>query len=769
MAIVYSYPTIDEVSGSDLLVISDKSKQNNTRSVSVDALGEYINTYAPTPEGSIIDTVSVIGGNATRTKVVTIPDGATSVDYTFGNDGFTAVNLADGLITISDNAFTSNLLTSVTIPSTVTTIGDSAFSNNANLSSVTLGNSVQSIGRLAFYDGSISSITFPNSLLTIGEGAFKSNELTSVTIPNNVTAIGECSIVGIYNGTFQQNNISSLTLGSSLQTIGTFAFNQNQLTSVVIPDSVTEICNAAFSYNLLTSVDLGNGVQYIKEYAFSGDAGTPTNQITSLTVPDSTIEIEEGAFRDNNISSLTLGSGLTTIGAYAFAYNDISTLSIPSSVTSIGGSAFVGQSVDITSLTFAQGTGLTIVGGAFSPGGFNLTSLSIPNNTISGGVNFRGGSQIGALTIGDGCTIGGEDFSTSTMTTVNIGNNATIEAGAFAGASMTSLTVGDDCSLTSPALSGQPTIGSFNDVTVGDIVFGDNLTTDTIAEGQFEYGPFSDSNGSGALSITGTFTAGDNINFGRRAWFYETNVIESGPSAVTFGPNFTNGEYAFYGAFSLSSFTFTGSPANTVPNGVTIPALMFTSVHEVTSLTIGDNVTIDYAGFSDNVAVTSLTLGNNVTLTANGNPSSGSSSGYGSNFEYLGSDTSGLDVTIPGTTTLAITSFRGAKINNLTIQSGITEIPASCFSHTTQSPPSSTPNYTFASISIPSSVLTFRYGCFAAKGFPSSTTLTLGSSGNPITVEGYAFNCLTSSDTVEIPTGSTYQSSSFGQATINFY
>ena len=792
MARISTYIKDDGLSDKDLLIGSNYVSGENgaeeyeTANFTLEGLSNF---FAQDIIGSndglsyITENVELDGSTAKKVKICSFPTGTTIIDGSFRSSELTTVNLPDSLVTIQDYAFFDNFISSITIPDNttsigdwafygnlletvvigdgVTTIGESVFANQTNLSSVTLGSSVQNIGQGAFDGCNIASITLPDSLLIIGYSAFGRNSLTSVTIPNNVITLGGDN--SGYYGPFYENNISSLTLGSSLQIIGARTFQSNQLTSVVIPDSVTEIGREAFSYNLLTSVDLGIGVQYIRNSAFAGSGGTPTNQITSITIPDSTIEIEGGAFSNNAISSLTLGSGVTTIGSNAFSYNDIPTLSIPSSVTSIGGSAFVGQSVDITSLTFAQGTGLTIVGGAFSPGGFNLTSLTIPNNTISGGVNFRGESQIGALTIGDGCTIGAEDFSTSIMTTVNIGNNATIGQGAFDGAQMTSLTVGDNCSLTSPALSGQPTIGSFNDVTVGDIVFGDNLTTDTIAEGEFEYGPFSDNNGSGALSITGTFTAGDNINFGRRAWFYETDATGQGPSAVTFGPNFTNGKYAFYGAFSLSSFTFTGSPANTVPNGVTIPALMFTSVHGVTSLTIGDNVTIDYGAFSDNEAVTSLTLGNNVTLTNNGNDLSFYSD-RGSNFEWLGNGGSGITLVIPGTTTLVRASFKDAKIIDLTIQSGLTEIPSECFE-----------GNSITSLSIASTVLTFGGGCFADQTLPGLTTLTLGSAGNPVTVGSNAFFNAVDLTTVNLPTGSTYNTTGAGNpsfpagATINFY
>src|ERR1039457_1377456 len=65
----------------------------------------------------------------------------------------------------------------VTIPSTidglpVTTIGDSAFAF-CPLSSVTIPNSVISIGDWAFFDcRSLTSVTIPNSVTNIGDHAF---------------------------------------------------------------------------------------------------------------------------------------------------------------------------------------------------------------------------------------------------------------------------------------------------------------------------------------------------------------------------------------------------------------------------------------------------------------------------------------------------------------------------------------------------------------------------------------------------------------------
>ena len=50
MPIAYSYKEIDEVSGDDLLIISDKSTSYRTKSVTVDELGQYFNANTVTSE-----------------------------------------------------------------------------------------------------------------------------------------------------------------------------------------------------------------------------------------------------------------------------------------------------------------------------------------------------------------------------------------------------------------------------------------------------------------------------------------------------------------------------------------------------------------------------------------------------------------------------------------------------------------------------------------------------------------------------------------------
>jgi hypothetical protein len=67
-----------------------------------------------------------------------------------------------------------------------------------NLTSVTIGNSVTSIGSKAFVACSgLTSVTIPNSVTSIGDYAFQwCSSLTSVTIGNSVTSIGDYAFYG---------------------------------------------------------------------------------------------------------------------------------------------------------------------------------------------------------------------------------------------------------------------------------------------------------------------------------------------------------------------------------------------------------------------------------------------------------------------------------------------------------------------------------------------------------------------------------------------
>ncbi|BAV23140.1 hypothetical protein CGBL_0114110 [Corynebacterium glutamicum] len=164
----------------------------------------------------------------------------------------------------TDHAFIGRLITSVTIPDSVTSIGRYAFLNN-QLTSVTIPSSVTSIENDAFANNQLTSVNIPNSVTRIESAAFYGNQLTSVTIPSSVTSIE--------GSTFGYNQLTSVTIPGSVTRIGGYAFHGNQLTSVTIPGSVTSIGRYAFRGNQLTSVTIPSSVTSIESDAFRGNTG----------------------------------------------------------------------------------------------------------------------------------------------------------------------------------------------------------------------------------------------------------------------------------------------------------------------------------------------------------------------------------------------------------------------------------------------------------------------------------------------------------------
>jgi hypothetical protein len=78
-------------------------------------------------------------------------------------------------------------LTSITIPNSVTSIGYAAFEYCPGLTSVVIPNSVTSIGNYTFGScSSLTSITIPNSVTSIGNNTFEyCTGLTSIIVDEN--------------------------------------------------------------------------------------------------------------------------------------------------------------------------------------------------------------------------------------------------------------------------------------------------------------------------------------------------------------------------------------------------------------------------------------------------------------------------------------------------------------------------------------------------------------------------------------------------------
>ena len=151
----------------------------------------------------------------------------------------------------------------------MTEIDDYAFNGCISLSSVTIPNSVTSIGVYAFeYCASLKSITIPDSVPLVGPGAFSNcTNLTSVTIQNGVMYIGNEAFANC-------TSLTGITIPDSVTWIGRYSFGGcTNLTSITIPNSVTSIGDYAFGYYYDEYDDSVKKIDNFKIYCYSGTAG----------------------------------------------------------------------------------------------------------------------------------------------------------------------------------------------------------------------------------------------------------------------------------------------------------------------------------------------------------------------------------------------------------------------------------------------------------------------------------------------------------------
>ena len=190
------------------------------------------------------------------------------------------------------------------------------FPNRATLKSAVVCEGVENIGNYCFgVTSNMTTVSLPDTLKTIGVNSFRESGITSITIPENVTSIG--------NSAFR--NCKSLT------------------GDLIFPDSMEVIDHYAFQEctKLNGTIDIGNGTKFIGNMAF-GVSGAGEMKYTTLLLGDSLEFIGWAAFQGaglvNNV--IELPSSLKVIGDFAFnhlASVGNTTIEIPASVQYLGG------------------------------------------------------------------------------------------------------------------------------------------------------------------------------------------------------------------------------------------------------------------------------------------------------------------------------------------------------------------------------------------------------------------------------------------------
>ena len=240
-----------------------------------------------------------------------------------------------------------------------------------------LDSSVTSIGVSGFYNywwpenGSITSVNIPNSVITIGRNAFYLVfSITSLTFGNSVETIGDYS--------FEGANPATLVLPDSLKYIGNFSMKHMfRLTSLIIPNNVTFIGEDAFDRSPLTTLTIGRSVTTIGHNAFRSAQLTCLTNLSGLTT---------AALVNAGISS---AADLPSCGASNFAYvstyDNGFTVQVTNfdpalgyTVTSNAGRATIDSQglITVTGLGIYQSATVTVTRNGNNPGSSSVTGRS---------------------------------------------------------------------------------------------------------------------------------------------------------------------------------------------------------------------------------------------------------------------------------------------------------------------------------------------------------------------------------------------------------
>ena len=312
-------------------------------------------------------------------NTLVLPD---NVNYSIYNYAFYSMNFETVIIpecvdTICEYAFTYSKVRYLSFENGIKNINEYAFANCYNLFTVTLPQSLEYVSEYTFNECTslkeiynltnisdfdlyipyliIHTKTDEPSIYTIDSdviyavyedkayvcGYIDTDSNNEITIKNKIKYHeSNYDVKYISDGAFYYSNLKKITIGSSIEEIGNYAFQSSRdltevtfesnsklrtiresafydcssLASIVIPDSVEELGSMCFDscYNL-KSVTLSNKIITIPSYCFEY-----CYDLCDITLPDSIQIIEEEAFCRTNIKSINIPKNLFSISESAF-------------------------------------------------------------------------------------------------------------------------------------------------------------------------------------------------------------------------------------------------------------------------------------------------------------------------------------------------------------------------------------------------------------------------------------------------------------------
>ncbi|MBQ7973209.1 MAG: leucine-rich repeat protein [Lachnospiraceae bacterium] len=408
----------EETSETTEVISSENSEIENSETISEvgseeEALQPIIlEEIAPLESEPVIEAEDVVASSVEE-GVLTIDASVTSISYLdLSGYSFHTLRFEEGslLTVIKEGAFAGmeNLLeVDFSNCAQLTDIEKNAFKGCTALTTVTLSDSLQTIGISAFENCGLTEITLTQGLISIGSYAFKGcGSLTEVIV--NANNISCASAIGIFQNcditeiSFANNNTvvpaglfcsarfhdeetdandAVITIPYFIQGIGVNAFKSSNLQNVIFENTesktsaLSSIGKAAFmGCNKLNNVTFPSSLKTIEQEAFK-----ECKAMTEISIPDSVSNIGKEAFSTcTDVETLRLSNATDNLGSGIFKNcSSLLEVEIPYGVTYISSNEFEGC-VSLAEVTIANSV-LEIQSSAFKDC-VSLNGITIPNS-----------------------------------------------------------------------------------------------------------------------------------------------------------------------------------------------------------------------------------------------------------------------------------------------------------------------------------------------------------------------------------------------------
>ena len=247
------------------------------------------------------------------------------------------INTPEECFEVSDNGDGTGTITNydescgskVKIPDTI---------NNLTITRIGDGSGTGENAQGPFTRKNITSVMFPDTLNYIGKIAFFRCRLTTLEIPSNVRVIGFQA--------FTFNDLTSVTLNEGLEAIGQEAFTGNNLTTIYIPRTVTSMTSAIASANLMEGDNAfvynhdENGNINLTELNSYGNRNS-----TEIIFPDNIKVLGHlSLYSMGNLEILNIPDTVETLDAkFIYRMPSLTTINIGSGIKNIDAEAFIGK------------------------------------------------------------------------------------------------------------------------------------------------------------------------------------------------------------------------------------------------------------------------------------------------------------------------------------------------------------------------------------------------------------------------------------------